>query len=81
MRRLIPPYLSSGGAARFRLPVMEPLIRPEPSQEERRAILAALAEAEPRRPVVYESRWREAALEEGVSGDGADGSEDGFPAS
>jgi hypothetical protein len=46
---------------------MEPLIRPEPTEEERRAILAALAEAEPRRPGVYESRWREAALEEGVS--------------
>jgi hypothetical protein len=46
---------------------MEPLIRPEPTDEERRAILAALAEAEPRRPAVYESRWREAALEEGVS--------------
>ena len=46
---------------------MEPLIRPEPTDEERRAILAALAEAEPRRPAVYESRWREAALEDGVS--------------
>jgi hypothetical protein len=46
---------------------MEPLIRPEPSEEERRAILAALAEAEPCRPAVYESRWRAAALEEGVS--------------
>jgi hypothetical protein len=46
---------------------VEPLIRPEPTEEERRAILAALAEAEPRTPGVYESRWREAALEEGVS--------------
>jgi hypothetical protein len=46
---------------------MESLIRPEPTEEERRAILAALAESEPRRPGVYESRWREAALEEGVS--------------
>ena len=46
---------------------MEPLIRPEPTEEERGVILAALAEAEPRRPGVYESRWREAALEEGVS--------------
>jgi hypothetical protein len=43
---------------------MEPLIRPEPSEEERRVILAALAEAEPRRPAVYESLWRAAALEE-----------------
>jgi hypothetical protein len=46
---------------------MEPLIRPEPSEEERRAILAALAEAEPRRPAVYDSRWRAAALDESVS--------------
>jgi hypothetical protein len=46
---------------------MEPLIRPEPTDEERRAILAALPETRPRRPAVYESRWRVAALEEGVS--------------
>jgi hypothetical protein len=45
---------------------MEPLIRPEPTENERRALLAAL-EAEPTRPAVYTSRWREAALEEGVS--------------
>ena len=60
---------------------MEPLIRPEPSEEERRAILAALAEDEPRRPALYESRWREAALEEGVSGDDLDGRADSFLAS
>jgi hypothetical protein len=46
---------------------MEPLIRPEPSEDERRAILAAL-EAGPSRPDAYESRWREAALQEGASG-------------
>jgi hypothetical protein len=45
---------------------VEPLIRPEPSEDERRAILAAL-EAGPSRPAAYESRWREAALHEGVS--------------
>jgi hypothetical protein len=57
---------------------MEPLIRPEPSEEERRAILAALAEGEPRRPAVYGSRWRAAALEEGVSsGDPSDDADDG----
>jgi hypothetical protein len=50
---------------------MEPLIRPEPSEEERRAILAALAEAEPRTPAVYESRWRTTALEESVSSGGS----------
>ena len=59
---------------------MEPLIRPEPTEDERRAILAALAQAEPRRPAVYESRWRRTALEEGVSRDGPD-DPDGFLAS
>jgi hypothetical protein len=46
---------------------VEPLVRPEPNEDERRAILAAL-EAGRCRPVAYESRWREAALEEGASG-------------
>jgi hypothetical protein len=55
---------------------MEPLIRPEPTEDERRAILAALAEDEPRRPAAYESRWRQAALEEGASRDGVDGPDD-----
>jgi hypothetical protein len=50
---------------------MELLIRPEPTEDERRAILAAL-DAEPARPSVYASRWREAALEEGVSDDAPD---------
>ena len=57
---------------------MEPLIRPEPSEDERRAILVALAEDEPRRPAGYDSRWRRAALDEPVSRDGADGPGDGF---
>ena len=60
---------------------MEPLIRPEPTEEERRAILAVLDEDEPRRPAGYSSRWRRAALEEPVSGEGADGPDDGFLAS
>jgi hypothetical protein len=60
---------------------MEPLIRPEPTEDERRAILAALAAGETQRPAVYESRWRRAALEEPVSHDGADGPDDGFLAS
>ena len=55
---------------------MEPLIRPEPSEDERRAILVALAERESRKPAVYESRWRRAALEEGALGDAANGPED-----
>ena len=58
---------------------MEPLIRPEPTEEERRAILAALAEAEPRRPAVYESRWRATALEEGVSTGETAAASDGIP--
>jgi hypothetical protein len=45
---------------------VEPLIRPEPIEAERRAILAALSGADPRRPAVYESRWRRAALDEGA---------------
>lgn len=55
---------------------MEPLIRPEPTEDERRAILTALAEGESRRPAVYESRWRRAALEECALGDAANGPED-----
>ena len=51
---------------------MEPEITPEPTDEERRAILAALADDGLREPEVYRSRWREAALEEGVTDDTAD---------
>ena len=60
---------------------MEPLIRPEPTEDERRAILAALAGDESPRPTVYESRWRRVALEEAMSRDGADGPEDSLLAS
>ena len=38
-------------------------ITPEPSEEERRAILAAL-EAVDTRPPAYESRWRAVALDD-----------------
>jgi hypothetical protein len=48
---------------------VEPEIRPEPTPEERRAILAALADEEQYQPPGYRSRWRDAALEEGVSAD------------
>jgi hypothetical protein len=53
------------------LSTVEPEIRPEPRPEERRVILIALADEEPHRahPPGYRSRWREAALEEGVSAD------------
>jgi hypothetical protein len=47
----------------------EPEIRPQPTDDERRAILAALAEEQPHEPDGYRSRWREAALEEAVSAD------------
>jgi predicted Zn-dependent peptidase len=48
---------------------MEPVIRPEPTDEERRAILEALRADGPSEPSVYRSRWREAALEEGLEGE------------
>jgi hypothetical protein len=48
---------------------MELQIRPEPTDEERRAILAALAGDAPPEPDAYGSRWRRAALEEGVVDD------------
>jgi hypothetical protein len=48
---------------------MEPEITPEPTVDERRAILAALGDEDPADPAGYRSRWREAALEEGVSAD------------
>ena len=38
-------------------------ITPEPSEQERRAILEAL-EAASRRPPAYESRWRASALDD-----------------
>ncbi|HYZ79444.1 MAG TPA: hypothetical protein VE596_18940 [Gaiellaceae bacterium] len=48
---------------------MEPEISPEPTADERRAILAALDDEEPVDAAGYRGRWREAALEEGVSVD------------
>jgi hypothetical protein len=48
---------------------MGPEITPEPTADERRAILAALDDEEPIASPGYRSRWREAALEEGVSAD------------
>jgi hypothetical protein len=58
---------------------VEPLIRPEPTEDERRVILAVL-EAEPSGPAAYESGWREAALEEGVAGGAPDDPDAGAPA-
>jgi hypothetical protein len=53
----------------------ESRITPEPTEVERRAILAAL-KAQSLRPAAYASRWRQAALEEGVF-DGARDDPDG----
>jgi hypothetical protein len=48
---------------------VEPQIEPEPSEEERQAILAALAqEAEPGTSA-YRSRWRETGVREAVEGE------------
>jgi hypothetical protein len=44
---------------------VEPRIEPEPSEEEREAILRALREE----PDPYASRWREEALRESVEGE------------
>jgi hypothetical protein len=52
-------------------------ITPEPDEDERRAILAALAGAEAR-PAAYTSRWRAAALAD--LGDGALAEESGSDA-
>jgi hypothetical protein len=51
---------------------MEPEIRPEPTEGERRAILAALAADAPVEPEAYRSRWREAAFEEGLTEEAAE---------
>jgi hypothetical protein len=51
---------------------VEPEIRPEPSEDERRAILLALAQDERSEPSLYRTRWREAAFEEGVADDAAE---------
>jgi hypothetical protein len=48
---------------------VEPEITPEPTAAERRAILAALDNEEASAPAGYRSRWREVALEEGISAD------------
>jgi hypothetical protein len=48
---------------------LEPTILPEPTDEERRAILRALAEEEgaSEEPPGYSSRWREAAFLEAAA--------------
>jgi len=48
-------------------------IRPEPSPEERRALLASLERllADPEPPAAYRSRWRKQALLENIAPDGA----------
>ena len=46
---------------------MDAVIRPEPSDEERQALLAALEAAD--EPVSNDSAWREAAVREGTESD------------
>jgi hypothetical protein len=43
---------------------VDPRIEPEPTDEEREAILRALAEERDSSPDPYASRWREAGLED-----------------
>jgi hypothetical protein len=52
---------------------VEPVIDPQPDDDERRAILAAMEAAETEEPSLdpYRSRWREAGLEESL--DASDG--------
>ncbi|HEX6700224.1 MAG TPA: hypothetical protein VF101_05780 [Gaiellaceae bacterium] len=47
---------------------MEPVIEPQPDDDERRAIVAAIDAADSEEPSLdpYRSRWREAGLEEGL---------------
>ena len=46
---------------------MDAVIWPEPSEEERQALLAALEDVTSRTP--YDGAWREAALREGAESD------------
>jgi hypothetical protein len=52
-------------ARAFRLGRVNPEIEPEPSEQEREAILRVL-EAEGETPSAYRSRWRQAGVEESV---------------
>lgn len=49
---------------------MDPRIEPEPSAEEREAIVRALAEEPDPSPDPYRSRWREAAVRESLEDEG-----------
>jgi hypothetical protein len=53
---------------------METAIRPEPSPEERAAILAALERllSDDLRPTVYRSAWRDAGVRENLDDSGDD---------
>jgi hypothetical protein len=54
---------------------MERRIRPEPTPEERAAILAALERllSEDARPPAYRSAWRDAGVRENLDNSGEDG--------
>jgi hypothetical protein len=54
---------------------MEPRIRPEPSPDERAAILASLERllSQDSRPRAYRSAWRDAGIRENLDEPGEDG--------
>jgi hypothetical protein len=53
-------------AGAFRLGRVNPEIEPEPSEQEREAILRALEAEGETPPPAYRSRWRQAGVEESV---------------
>jgi hypothetical protein len=61
-------FVSSSARFGFRLRGVEPEITPEPSPEEREAILAALREQEPdgAAPAGYGSAWRREGIRESL---------------
>jgi hypothetical protein len=65
------PRSSAVPAVSFSLFRVELEIRPEPTDDERRAIEAAVEAAglAPKRPGAYESPWRAAALREAAGSD------------
>jgi hypothetical protein len=49
---------------------VNPEIRPEPTEEEREAILRALEAEDAAAPPAYRSRWRDAGVHEAVEDEG-----------
>ena len=70
----VPPVDRRAGHGAPYAPPVDVEITPEPSEAERAAIEAALAESDGRRDGSALSAWRDAALQEGVGADDRDGS-------